>query len=76
MKTKKRRSLIEQLPGLQFKPNNWSLAFVEDFHLEGDQYVISIGYDGIKDNVSARLRPAEARALAKWILGLVGDEDN
>jgi len=64
----------KQLPGLRFKPNKNSLAFVEEFFdNESANLVISIGYDGIKDNVSARLRPNEARALAWWILRLVGD---
>lgn len=64
----------KQLPGLAFKPNKWSLAFVEEFFSEEkDHLVISVGYDGIKDNVAARMRPREARALAKWILSIVGD---
>ena len=69
------RPIAEQLPGLRFKPNNWSLAFVEEFHnYDPENLVISVGYDGIKGNVSARLRPREARALAKWILSIVGDK--
>jgi hypothetical protein len=70
----KHDAIDKQLPGLRFKPNKWTLAFVEEFHIyDKESLVLSIGYDGIKDNVSARLRPSEARALAKWILSLVGD---
>jgi hypothetical protein len=72
MKTK---PVYEQLPGLRFKPNKNCVAFIEEFYTyDEDHLVVNVGYDGIKDNVAARMRPNEARALARWILQMVGDD--
>jgi hypothetical protein len=69
----KRKAIAAQLPGLVFRTHCVEARVTDFFSYDEENLCIEINHSMLSDNIPARLKPKDARALAQWILSVVGE---